>query len=165
MEEMIYDEIVIPKITCGKNDDVLLERVVKLKKGTLRIIVFMLVGMVMGWFSYSYVQDSFIITKVILCIPYKISEAIYTSIIGTDAFRTSIEEICFNSYFPQNFLATFLAERITPVLIGSMIYGSLAYFTGDKRVFTLQRFVKFAGVQILILGVYIAFVYAIVILG
>lgn len=40
----------------------------------------------------------------------------------------------------------FLAEIITTVLIGGAIYGALAYFTGDKRVFTMQRFIKFGAV-------------------
>lgn len=162
-EETMYDEIVIPKITYNKKDDILLERVVKLRKGTVRIIVFMLVGMLMGWFSNLYTQDSFIITKIILCVPYKISEAIYTSVIGTDAvfYDTFFSFQYLNEFFPQSVTATFLAERITPVLIGMIGYGSLAYFTGDKRVFTLQRFIKFAGVQICILGVFVAAVYGV----
>ena len=162
-DESVYDEIVIPKITYGDNDSKLLERVIKLKKGSIRIAVFMLVGLIMGWFSYTYVQDTFIITKVILCVPYKISEAIYTSIIGTNAIYndTFLSFRFLNEYFPQSVIATFLAERITPVLIGMIGYGCLAYFSGDKRVFTLQRFVKFVSVQICILCLFIAAVYGV----
>ena len=162
-DESVYDEIFIPKINYGDNDSKLLERVIKLKKGSIRIAVFMLVGLIMGWFSYTYTQDTFIITKAILCIPYKISEAIYTSIIGTDAINndTFFSFWFLNDYFPQSVTATFLAERVTPVFIGMIGYGSLAYFTGDKRVFTLQRFVKFVSIQICVLGVFIAAVYGV----
>lgn len=48
-------------------------------------------------------------------------------------------------FFPYSALANPLAEPFTTMLIGGAIYGSFAYFTGDKRVFTLQRFLKFAG--------------------
>lgn len=159
-DESVYDEIVIPKIIYGDNDSKLLERVIKLKKGSIRIAVFMLVGLIMGWFSYTYVVDTFFVTKVIMCIPYKISEAIYTSIIGTDAMTSGLEYFM-NIFFPQSAIATLMAERITPVLIGGILYGSLAYFTGDKRVFTLQRFVKFIYVQLIVLGIFIASVYVV----
>lgn len=155
-----YDEIVIPKITYEGGDSKLLERVIKLKKGSIRIAVFILVGMIKGWFSYSYVTDTFIITKIILCIPYKISEAIYASIIGTDAMTCGLE-LGLNIFFPQSAIATIMAERVTPVLIGAMLYGSMAYFTGDKRVFTLQRFVKFVSVQLIILALFVSSVYVV----
>jgi len=47
-DESVYDEIVIPRITYGGNDSKLLERVVKLKKGSIRIAVFMLVGLIIS---------------------------------------------------------------------------------------------------------------------
>lgn len=100
-------------------------------------------------------------TKVIFAIPYKISEAVYVSIIGTNASTDFLGVMGINAFFPQSVIATFLAKRITPVLIGGALYGSLAYFTGDKRVFTLQRFVKFAGVQMAVILIFIAAVYGI----
>lgn len=81
--EIIYEEIKLPEVSYEGSDSKLLELISKLKKGTFRIIVFTIVGMIMGWFSYMYYGDTFIVTKIILAIPYKINEAIYVSIIGT----------------------------------------------------------------------------------
>ena len=156
------EEIKISKVVYEKGDDKLLERVFKLKKGARRIMIFMVEGMNVGWFSYTYTTDSFIITKIIFAIPYKISEAIYTSIIGTNALaETGGMFLEYTEFFPQSYAATFLAERITPVLIGMIIFGSLAYFTGDKRVFTLERFGKFLGIQCIILVLFVAGVYGV----
>lgn len=83
--ELLEEEIEIPEVSYEGEDSKLLELVGKFKKGTLRIIIFTLVGAAMGWFSYTYTTDSFFITKVIFAVPYKISEAIYVSVIGTGA--------------------------------------------------------------------------------
>lgn len=155
-------EIQIPKVHYEGKDNQLLERVSKFKAGSLRIIVFTIVGMILGWLSFNYYTDTFIVTKVILAIPYKISEAIYTSIIGTGGGFFSAGMLSdYNAFFRQSELATLLAERITPVLIGGALYGSLGYFTGDKHVFTLSRFVKFTGVWCVIILVYIGGVYGV----
>lgn len=141
-------ELEIPAAGYAGEDKVLKEQVTHFEKGTRRIVVFTLVGLVLGWFSIAYISDSFIVTKIILAIPYKISEAIH-NLIHTHPY--SYYEINgmltdFNEFFPNSRLLTFLAERLTPVLIGGAIYGSLAYFTGDSRIFTLKRYLKFAAV-------------------
>lgn len=161
MEEKL-SEISIPKVDCEVNDKKLLVRINKFKAGTMRIIVFTLAGMIIGWFGYTYRTDSFILTKVIFAIPYKISEVIYTKIIGT-GFTVSTNPLfgIETEFFRQSVLATFLAEHITPVAIGGAIFGCLSYFTGDKRVFTLGRFVKFVSVWIGIIILYIGCVYGI----
>ncbi len=161
--ECFCKEIEIPEVSYGGEDSKLLELIEKLKKGTVRIIVFTLVGMVMGWFSYTYTRDTFFATKVIFAVPYKISEAIYVSVIGTGAVPWSpgTDMWAFTEFFPQSVPATFLAERITPVLIGAALYGCIGYFTGDKRVFTLQRFVKFLLCHGAVLLVFIAAVYGV----
>ncbi len=155
-------EIEIPVVKYDSGDKKLLERVTKFKSGTLRIIVFTIVGMIMGWFGYTYTRDSFIVTKIIFAIPYKISEAIYTSIIGTDQMLP-ISPFLRNEteFFIHSFVADFLAEHVTPVLLGGAIYGGLAYFTGDKRIFTMQRFVKFFAVWIGVILIFIGSVYGV----
>lgn len=155
------EKIVISKVSYEKEDEKLLERIFKFKKGAHRIIIFMIVGMIVGWYSNTYTSDSFIVTKVIFAIPYKISEAIYVSIIGVGTTENTMMLLGMNEFFCQSYLATFLAERITPVLIGMGLFGSLAYFTGDKRVFTMERFVKFVGIQSVVLVVFIGSVYVI----
>lgn len=161
MEEKL-SEINIPKVDCDINDKKMLIRINKFKAGTIRILVFIIVGMIIGWFGYTYTTDSFIVTKIIFAIPYKISEAIYTKIIGT-GYAASANPLfgLKTEFFHQSVWATFLAEHITPVVIGGAIYGCLAYFTGDKRVFTMQRFVKFVSVCMGVIILYIGCVYGI----
>lgn len=141
------ERIYIPEVVYTGEDKVLKERVTKFKAGSLRIFLFTIVGFVMGAYSHNYIADDFIVTKIILAIPYKICEAIYVFLIGTDAKEIlhtyGIVNGLFTSFFPCSMLATFLAEKLTTIFISGAIYGSAAYFTGDKRVFTLQRFFKF----------------------
>ena len=110
--------------------------------------MFTIVGFVLGAYSRYYTSVSFFPMKLILAIPYKISEAIYVSIIGTDAAHMMARRPAewhwyFTEFFPHSTTATFMAEICTTFFIGGAIYGALAYFTGDKRVFTMQRFLKF----------------------
>lgn len=139
----------IPSIVYQGDDKKLQERVRKFKAGTFRIVLFTIVGFIMGYYSYTYVGENFLLMKAVLAIPYKLNEALYVSILGTDAMVRGTEEYCmfttFTEFFPHSYLATFLAETVTAVLIGGAIYGALAYFTGDRKVFTMHRFVKFTG--------------------
>lgn len=143
------NKLEIPSIVYQGDDKKLKERVRKFKAGTFRIALFTVVGFIMGHYSYTYVGENFLPMKAILAIPYKLNEALYVSILGTDAMVRGTEQYhmftTFTEFFPHSYLATFLAESVTTVLIGGAVYGALAYFTGDRRVFTLQRFIKFAG--------------------
>lgn len=149
MEEQ--KKIEIPEVVYQGDDKKLKERVSRFKTGSFRIAVFTVVGFLMGAYSPNYTSVSFFPVKLILAIPYKISEAIYVSVIGTDARQmltlwASDWHWYLTEYFPHSVAATFLAEVVTTVLVSGAIYGALAYFTGDKRVFTLQRFLKFGAV-------------------
>lgn len=161
MEEK-YTEINIPKVKCDADDKKMLARIRLFKVGAARIIIFIFVGFIIGWFGYTYTTDSFIVTKVIFAIPYKISEVIYISIIGTGDMLVDNSYMGFDTiFFKQSMIATFLAEHITPVLVGGAIFGALAYFTGDKKVFTLNRFIKFFLIWSCIILVYIGCVYGV----
>lgn len=146
-------ELEIPNTLYEGEDHKLKEQIVHYEKGTRRIAVFTLVGLVMGWFSISYYTDSFLPTKIILAIPYKISEIFYGLIHDVPYLYTPGQGI-WDAYFPQNGTLSLLAERITPVLTGGAVYGSLAFFTGDSRIFTLKKYLKFAGVWVLLIGLY-----------
>lgn len=139
------DKILLPEITYQGNDKKLMERITKFKAGTFRIVVFTIIGLIMGLYSHNYVSDTFFPTKLITAVPYKITETIYVFLIGTDAPGRwdSYYFGWLTEFFPHSMLATLIAETVTTMLIGGAIYGSLAYFTGDKRVFTLSRFLKF----------------------
>ena len=56
--ELLEEEIEIPEVSYEGEDSKLLELVGKFKKGTLRIIIFTLVGAAMGWFSYCLLYTS-----------------------------------------------------------------------------------------------------------
>ncbi len=146
-------KIDIPEVVYQGDDKRLKERVSRFKEGGFRIVVFTIVGFIMGAYSRTYTGIGFFPVKLILAVPYKISEAIYVSVIGTDAAQLRIIPFgsmgwhwFFTEFFPHSIVATFLAEVVTTVLVSGAIYGALAYFTGDKRVFTLQRFLKFGAV-------------------
>lgn len=161
MEEQ--NRIDIPEVTYQGDDKKLKERVSRFKEGSLRIIIFTIVGFIMGAYSHNYTTVGFFPVKLVLAIPYKISEAIYVSVIGTDAAGPGnawlSNYLFFTEFFPHSPVATFLAEVVTTVLTGGAIYGSLAYFTGDKRVFTMQRFLKFGAAWGVILLVSIGAAY------
>ena len=146
IEDNIEDKIEIPRVEYQGDDKKLKERIFKFKTGSFRIAVFTVVGFIVGFFSRTYTSDSFLPTKLILAIPYKINEAIYCSILGTDAATTRYWRWPPSQtiFFPRSSLATIFAEVVTTILISGAIYGSLAYFTGDKNVFTLSRYLKFA---------------------
>lgn len=136
-------ELEIPPTAYEGEDKKLKEQVIHYERGTKRIVIFTIVGLIMGWFSISYYTDTFIVTKIILAIPYKVSEIIYRTL---HEVPYPYSHAVFDAFFPQNRMVTFLAERLTPILTGGAIYGSLAYFTGDARIFTLRRYLKFAAV-------------------
>ncbi len=147
------DKIAIPDVVYEGDDKRLKERVFKFRQGSLRIAIFTVMGFIMGGLSHHYTSITFFPVKLLIAVPYKISEAIYVFMIGTDGAgarnvfpHLSRWYLGFTEFFPHSRIATFLAENFTAFLIGGALYGALAYFTGDKRVFTLQRFLEFATV-------------------
>lgn len=62
-----------------------MQQIISGKKGSNRVALFCTAGVLIGLFSHLYEKDTFFITKGILGLPYKISEAIYQFMIGTDA--------------------------------------------------------------------------------
>lgn len=150
----------IPATDYNGPDRTLKAQVVKYNRGRQRIIVFTIIGLIMGWLSYNYTRDTFIVTKIIMAIPYKISEIIYTTFHSVPHIYLNVNMRSMEGLFPQSQLVTIMAERLTPVLIGGAIYGSLGYFTGDKRIFTLTKFLRFAIIWSSIILIWIGTVFA-----
>lgn len=174
MQKFQEDEdmgVSIPRISYTGEDKRLTERVRKFKVGSFRILVFTLVGMVMGFYSYTYHGDNFLPMKILLAIPYKLSEFLYVHVIGTGAQELwkeiavlendPVPALRLTEFFPYSGLATRLAEHVTPMLIGGMVYGVLAYLTGDKRVFTMKRLAKFVGLWCMVIALFVAGVYGV----
>lgn len=149
--------IAIPRVVYEGNDTTLKEQVVHYEKGTRRIVIFTIVGLLMGWFSYRYYGENFLPLKMVLAIPYKMSE------LWHQAFHT--EEIWFQGprpddlFFPQAPFVSWLAEYGTSALFGGAVYGSLAYFTGDKRIFTLSGYLRFGCVWAAVISVWTAILF------
>lgn len=137
----------IPKEVYEGEEKQLKKRVLHFQKGIRRIFVFTIVGVIMGWFSYLYVGMDVLPLKVIVAIPYKLNEVLHNMIHG--AHRMKIE---WDIFFPNAVYVSRVAERVMPVLFGGAFYGSLSYFTGDRKVFTYKRFVKFFSVWACILA-------------
>lgn len=143
----IRERIEIPQVTYQGDDRKLKERIFKFKAGTFRIVVFTIVGLYMGFYSRTYVWDTFFPTKLITAVPYKLTEAVYRLLVPANA-GIPMGMRGWNTvggYFLHSVIADLMAVPWTTMLVGGAVYGSFAYFTGDKRVFNLQRFMKFAG--------------------
>lgn len=125
------------------------KHIYKFNRGLSRIVVFTLIGLILGWLSNRYRVDTCIVTKILEGILYKISDTTYRCLYEpTHLYQGEI-------YFPQAGAVAFLAERITPVLIGGAVYGSIGYFTGSRRIFTWKKYLYFISMWVGIIVLWI----------
>ncbi len=153
-EEMREGQVEIPRVVYEGNDEVLKEQVVHYEKGTRRIVLFTVLGLLLGWFSYRYYTESFLPLKAVLGIPYKLSEFLHQALHGEHDLRTGLGIFGWDAFFPQAPRISYLAEYGTSALFGGALYGSLAYFTGDKRIFTLSGYVRFGCIWAVVISVW-----------
>ena len=145
------EAIKLPEAECINGN--LKEQVEHYDKGTRRIVVFTIVGLILGWFSYMYYCTGLLPLKIIIGIPYKINEMIHTTFHNHSLiYLTQDTEGEFNEFFPQAYFVSYIAEYAISSLIGGAIYGSIGFFTGDKRIFTLTKYLKFAAVWTVIIS-------------
>jgi hypothetical protein len=163
LSEHLKDGINIPQIARNVEDNKLIQRIIKRRKGLQRIVLFSIVGFVLGFLSFYYTKDKFFVTKIIMAIPYKLSDAIFSSLRPAAnryiALIGGLGGPLRGNYFIQFTLLGLIAERFTPAIIGMGLYGSLGYFTGDKKIFTLDKYVKYLikGLAIVVLWVCLVF--------
>lgn len=139
------ETIRLPEVNSGSVN--LKERVEHYDKGTRRILVFTIVGLILGWFSYRYYITDLLPLKILLAIPYKISEVMHTALHDHSyIYLSESVQGQMDAFFPQSRFASLLAEYGAASMIGGALYGSIGFFTGDKRIFTLTKFIKFAAV-------------------
>lgn len=153
-EKKREDQVEIPKVIYEGKDEVLKEQVVHYEKGTRRILLFTVLGLLLGWFSYRYYGEEFFPLKVILAVPYKLSEYLHEALHGEHDLYAGLGIFGRDAFFPQAPAVSCLAEYGTSALFGGALYGSLAYFTGDKRVFTLSGYVRFGCVWAAVIGIF-----------
>jgi len=135
----------LPRTVYQGSPDALKQQVEKFDNGISRIIIFTLVGLILGWFSYNYRSIGFWLLKAVIAAPYKLSLWIHTLLHHHSDMEIRYGSLYFQNtdFFHGSTIATMIAERIVAVLFGGAIYGALAYCTGDKRIFTLTRLMKF----------------------
>ena len=95
------ERIQIPRVTYEGKDEVLKEQVVHYEKGTRRIVLFTVVGLLLGWFSYCYYGEEFLPLKIILAIPYKCSELLHQSLHGDHGLYLRSWIFAGDAFFPQ----------------------------------------------------------------
>ena len=153
-EEMREGQVEIPRVVYEGKDEELKEQVVHYEKGTRRIVLFTVLGLLLGWFSYCYYGADFFPLKVILAVPYKLSECLHQALHGEELYGlTGLGMFGRDAFFPQAPYLSVLAEYGISALFGGAVYGSLAYFTGDKRIFTLSGYARFGCVWAAVIGV------------
>ncbi|HWQ77193.1 MAG TPA: hypothetical protein VN381_00105 [Anaerovoracaceae bacterium] len=146
------EAIRLPEAEYG--DANLKERVEHYDKGNKRILVFTVVGLILGWFSYRYYITDFLPLKIIIAIPYKVSEMLHVALHDHSfIYLTHSERAMMDAFFPQSYFASVVAEYGVSALIGGAVYGSIGFFTGDKRIFTLTKYLKFAAVWFAVIAV------------
>lgn len=157
----------IPSPTSQTRDEKLREKVCKYKKGRGRIIIFIIIGLILGLFSVYYRNIDFIPLRALFGIPYKLAEIIYGIFLPlrenylASLYAGDMLYSYFTWFGSTKYLLSFFAVFVTPSLIGGAIYGSIGYFTGDKKVFTLSRYLRFALIWLAIIGGYIGLIFLI----
>lgn len=134
----------------------LLNKVLKKKRAEKRILIFCIIGMIMGFFSYTYSGQSIFILKLIMAIPYKLAEMFF--MYAGPYTNMFMEQVHMGGRVSARSEILYqVSMMIVPSIIGGCIYGSIGYLTEKKDVFTLKKFalfiLKWAIVLILSIGI------------
>ncbi|HHY71596.1 MAG TPA: zf-HC2 domain-containing protein [Thermoanaerobacterales bacterium] len=129
-------------------DEILIERIKIRKSGVRRIILYGVLGFILGLFSHYYTMDKFIVTKAIMALPYKLAE-FGLGLFFSNNVLSPWQHMGYHhvtpgmGYFPFNRVLDFLASILTPAILscfGALIIG---YLFSDKRVFQRKRILRF----------------------
>ena len=121
------EAIRLPDAECRSGN--LKEQVEHYDKGNRRILVFTIVGLIMGWFSYRYYITDLLPLKIVIGIPYKLSEMIHVVFHNHNyAYSVQSSQSLRNEFFPQYYFASIFAEYGISALIGGAVYGSIGFF-------------------------------------
>lgn len=141
------------------SDEVLVEKIIKRKKGRRRMVGLGLLGFILGFFSRFYTLDSFIVTKAIMALPYKLAQ-FCLGIFFSNNILTHGEMVDFSrpggmGYFPFHPLLDFIASSITPALIASFGMIVLGYLFSEKRFFRKKEIINFLLASFLIMVIWV----------
>ena len=133
-EEMREGQVEIPRVVYEGKDEELKEQVVHYEKGTRRIVLFTVLGLLLGWFSYCYYVADFFPLKVILAVPYKLSECLHQALHGEELYGlTGLGMFGRDAFFPQAPYLSVLAEYGISALFGGAVLPILPVTNGSLR--------------------------------
>ncbi len=164
LERLIDQPLELPKQRIDIADEVLVSKIQARRKGKRRILCYGIAGFVLGLFSRFYTSDSFIVTKAIMALPYKLGEFALGIFFSKNRLPAWNEQRILDpsglGFFPFHPVLDFLAETITPAIIASFIAIMLGYLASDSRVFQRKKLIRF-----LILGLLVFIVWSGVLQG
>ncbi|ADY55405.1 hypothetical protein Sgly_1079 [Syntrophobotulus glycolicus DSM 8271] len=128
-------------------DEVLVRKIKARIKGMRRIILYGLLGFILGLFSRFYTLDEFLLTKAMMALPYKLAEFVLGIFFSGNVVLSGDRMYYYYQggmgFFPYHPLLDFLATTVTPAIIASFMAVMIGYFLSDKRVFRRQNILKF----------------------
>lgn len=123
----------------GIDDEVLVKRIISHNKGIRRMTIYGILGFILGLFSKFYTNDSFIVTKAIMSLPYKTAEFMlgifFSHKILTCTYPGGM------GFFPYHPGLDTIAELITPALFAAFLAIILGFLLSDKTVFQFRKLI------------------------
>ncbi|SET10011.1 hypothetical protein SAMN05660297_01402 [Natronincola peptidivorans] len=165
LDQMLDTSLQLQQTSVEVDDEVLVEKIKAHRKGIRRIYAYGTLGFLIGLFSLKYTSDSFIITKAIMALPYKLAEFMLGIFFSGN--RLNQWDLMYRhfvrgmGYFPHHPILGLIVEVVTPALIAMFIGIMLGYLTSDKRVFQRKRIIRFIISGMIVFTLWFAAIYGI----
>lgn len=149
LDQLLNISLQLQKHSVEIDDEVLVEKIKAHRKGIRRIYAYGSLGFLLGLFSLKYTSDSFIVTKAIMALPYKLAEfmlGIFFSGNRLNPWDTIQDMRAFQrgmGYFPHHPILGLIVELVTPALIAMFLAVGIGYLSSDKRVFQRRKILRF----------------------
>ncbi|MCC5909057.1 MAG: zf-HC2 domain-containing protein [Clostridiaceae bacterium] len=147
LDELLDHPLKLQQQTIEISDEILVEKIKAHRKGIRRIYAYGFLGFLLGLFSLKYTSDSFIVTKAIMALPYKLAEfmlGIFFSRYKLNQWDPMYSHFQRGmGYFPYNPILGLIVELVTPALVAMFLAMAVGYLTSDKRVFQRKRILRF----------------------
>lgn len=147
LDQLLNNSFQLQQQSVEIDDEVLVEKIKSHRKGVRRIYAYGFLGFLLGLFSLKYTSDSFIVTKAIMALPYKLAEfmlGIFFS--GNKLNQWDSMHYHFQrgmGYFPHHPILGLIVELVTPALVAMFLAMGIGYLTSDKRVFQRKKILRF----------------------
>lgn len=167
LEELLDSPLKLKEQSMEIDDEVLVEKIKVHRRGIRRIKAYGILGFLLGLFSLKYTSDSFIVTKAIMALPYKLAEfmlGIFFSRNKLNPWQQMVWEDNWQrgmGYFPHNPILGLVVELITPALVGMFLAMMMGYLTSDKRVFQRKKILRFISSATIIFILWFGMIYGI----